>query len=103
MLSLRASESSFASADNASTTFAVVYSVASAATGRSSLRIAALVTGLMLTNCTSPLRMRRRAAGPSRRISASAIFELVSVMQSMWPWLICSSNSRSISAASTCE
>jgi hypothetical protein len=56
-----------------------VYSVASAATGSPTSRRAALVTGLMLMNSTSPLRIRPRVGPSNRRATPRAMFELVTV------------------------
>src|SRR5207302_3339648 len=55
---LTADHFELASLTRASTTPAAVYSLASAATGKPTSRMVALVTGLILTNCTSPAWIR---------------------------------------------
>ena len=51
----------------------------SAATGQPSARTSALVTGLMLTSFTRPSASTTRASASSRRNSARAMFDEVSV------------------------
>src|SRR5207245_396770 len=58
---------------SASTTPAAVYSGASAATGSPNSLMVALVTGLMLTSCTSLAVIRCRQVSSSRRSNARAI------------------------------